>query len=236
MTLPVGGVLFDLDGTLVDHDGAVTSALGRWLPLLGVPASPDLVEAWFAAEERHFPAWRTRAISFAEQRRRRLRDFLPLIGHGVGDDDELDAVFAGYLDHYQAAWTAFDDVAETLAVLRGRGLAVAVLTNGTVEQQNAKLTAVGLAGRVGPVVTAEELAAGKPHRDAYLAGCERLRLPPAAVLHVGDRYDLDVLAPRAAGLQAVHLDRRGAGPPEERRRIRSLRDLGSYLSGGAGAD
>jgi putative hydrolase of the HAD superfamily len=45
------------------------------------------------------------------------------------------------------------------------------------------------------------------------------------VLSVGDRHDLDVLPARAAGLQAVHLDRLDAGPTDEPHRIKSLRDL-----------
>ena len=44
----------------------------------------------------------------------RLRDVLPLIDIPVGDDAELDDVFSGYLRHYEAAWTCFDDAEETL--------------------------------------------------------------------------------------------------------------------------
>jgi putative hydrolase of the HAD superfamily len=199
-----------------------------------VTAADSHLEAWLAAEQRHFPAWRSRRITFAEQRRRRLRDFLPVIGLRVGSDAELDQVFAGYLSCYEAAWTAFDDVDAALGQLHRRGVRVAVLTNGTVEQQHAKLTRVGLAGRVGPVVTAEELTAGKPDPGAYLAVCRRLELPPQDVLHVGDLHDLDVLAPRAAGLRAVHLDRLDQGPHDEQSRITSLRDLDDHLGGAQG--
>ena len=88
---PDVGAFFDLDGTLVDHEGAVVRALHDWLPRIGVApdAVPPLVSTWFAAEERHFASWRSGEISFAEQRRRRLRDVLPLIGRSVPDDAEL---------------------------------------------------------------------------------------------------------------------------------------------------
>lgn len=110
----IRAVIFDLDGTLIDHVGSVTKALERWLPELGVSLTDELLAAWFKAEEKHFPAWRSREVTFAEQRRRRLRDFLPLVHTTVGDDADLDDVFAGYLRHYEAAWTCFDDVEETL--------------------------------------------------------------------------------------------------------------------------
>lgn len=228
---PVDAVIFDLDGTLVDHVGSVTAALHGWLPSLGVVATDGLADAWFDAEERHFPAWRSRQISFAEQRRRRLRDFLPLIGIDPGDDKDLDAIFAGYLASYEASWTKFTDVDAALNALDDAGLKTAVLTNGTVEQQTAKLKAVGLRGRTGPVFAAEELGAAKPDPSTYLTVCTQLDVHPGAALHVGDLYELDVLAPRAAGLQAVHLDRADRGPHDEEHRITSLDQLSDHLTG-----
>jgi putative hydrolase of the HAD superfamily len=218
------GVLFDLDGTLIDQDGAVTDALESWLPELGVEPTAETHELWLTLQERHLVAWRERTISFAEQRRRRLRAFLPAVGISYVED-ELDDVFAGYLRAYERAWRRYDDVEEALALVAAAGLAVAVLTNGTSEQQNDKLARVGLAGRVGPVYTVEDLGVAKPHAGAFLGACERWGLPPEAVLSVGDRHDLDVLAARAAGLRAVHLDRLDAGPHSERHRIRSLPEL-----------
>ena len=89
---------------------------------------------------------------------------------------------------------------------------------------------MGLTGRAGPVWTAEDLGAAKPSPDAFLRACDRWGLPPAAVLHVGDRHDLDVVAARAAGLRAVHLDRDGAGPPGPHPRITTLRSLAAVLA------
>lgn len=221
----VTAVIFDLDGTLLDHEGSVTAALAAWLPDLGATATADLVDAWFAAEERHFPAWESRQVTYAEQRRRRLRDFLPLIGITPGDDDHLDAVFADFLACYQRAWTAFDDVHSTLAAMASTDLEIAVLTNGAAEQQNAKIDALGLRDHVRGVFTAEDLGAAKPHPSTYLTVCAALGVDPATTLHVGDRHDLDVLGPRRAGLDAVHLDRPGLGPHDEPRRISSLDQL-----------
>ncbi|WP_307871947.1 HAD family hydrolase [Micromonospora sp. U21] len=225
------GVLLDLDGTLIDHEGAVADALRSWLPTLGVSATAEVLQLWSAAQERHLIGWRERRISFQEQRRRRLRDFLPALGVPFVDDEaHLDDVFAGYLRWYEKSWRVFDDVEETLTAIHRAGLQTAVLTNGTIEQQNDKLARVGLAGRVGPVYTAEELGAAKPASEAYLAACQRWGLLPTAVLHVGDRYDLDVEAARSAGLRAVHLDRTNERPIDTPDRIVSLSELIRLLS------
>lgn len=159
-----------------------------------------------------------------------MRDFLPLVGSTPpGDDDGLDQLFAGFLACCEASWTTFPDVDGALVALAGTTLELAVLTNGSTQQQNAKLEAVALGGRVGRVFTAEELGVAKPDPSAYLSVCRSLGADPSGVLHVGDLYDLDVIAPRAAGLQAVHLDRFGTGPREEPARIASLDQLPALL-------
>jgi len=223
-------VLLDLDGTLLDHRTSVRLALQRWTDELRPPHVPEeLPEAWSAAEQRHYPAWREGSASFAEQRRRRLRDVLPLLGLPVGDDDELDAVFTGYLAAYEVAWTAFPDVDEALAGLAAAGLPTAVLTNGTASQQRAKLVALGLLDRVGPALTAEELGVAKPDPRTFARACERLDRAPAQVVSVGDDHALDVVAARAAGLRAVHLDRREEGPAAEAHRTTTLRGLADLV-------
>jgi putative hydrolase of the HAD superfamily len=147
-------------------NGSVAGLSGRVGELLG---ADWLINAWFEAEHRHFPAWRARQITFAEQRRRRLRDFLPLIGVAPGDDENLDEVFKGYLERYEVSWTKFDDVEPTLAMLANSEIKIAVLSTGTLDQQTAKIEAVGVHGQVGPLFTADELGAAKPDPSTYLA-------------------------------------------------------------------
>jgi putative hydrolase of the HAD superfamily len=224
-------VILDLDGTIIDHRGAVRQALEVWLPSLGQVGDEQLFDAWIAAENRHYPAWRSREISFAEQRRRRLRDFLPLIGQPVGDEGDLDVLFEGYLSAYAASWAAYPDAEPALDELAESGVRLAVLTNGTDEQQNAKLSAVGLRGKTGPVFSSEELGVAKPGHRSYLEVCARMQVAPARTVHVGDLYDLDVVAPREAGLQAIHLDRYNAGPLTEPLRVSSLAQVPGMIAG-----
>ncbi|MBA8793757.1 putative hydrolase of the HAD superfamily [Friedmanniella endophytica] len=219
---PVEALVLDLDDTLFDHTGSARDALAAWLPGLGAEATPELVDFWFRVEEVHFESWRSGRISFAEQRRRRLRDLLPVLGHPVGTDDELDATFEGFRSRYQACWRPFPDVHPTLARW-WRRVPIAVLTNGSDVQQRAKVAAIGATPYLVDVFTAEALGTPKPDPRSYRTVCAALGVPPERVLHVGDRYDLDVVAARAAGLQAVHLDRSGTGPDPDA--VRSLTAL-----------
>jgi len=94
----ISAVVFDLDGTLFDHFSSARRGLRQWPAGLDVVLTNDLASAWFEAEERHAISWREGVVSWAEQWRRRRRDFLPLIGVSVGTADDLDEAFvAGYL-------------------------------------------------------------------------------------------------------------------------------------------
>ncbi|MBB2942651.1 putative hydrolase of the HAD superfamily [Actinoplanes lutulentus] len=223
----LNGVLFDLDGTLGDHDGSVEAALGAWLPSIGVPASAENRALWEKITERHLAAWRRREIGYAEQRRRRLTEFLPLVGVSC-EADELDTIFSGYLAHYDTGYRAYGDAVAAVAAAVEAGLAVAVLTNGSAAQQRGKLARIGLSS-IASVFTPDDLGVAKPDPDAFRIACSRWGIAPGSVLSVGDNHAFDVLAARAAGLRAVHLDRTGAGPASEAHRISTLRELATYL-------
>ncbi len=219
-------VLFDLDGTLLDHQAASIAAVNSWLASYGISQTEieAVVPYWFELEQRHYSAWRAGEISFHEQRRRRTRDFFHAVGITVQARD-LDAVFTDYLTGYEAAWTAFDDAAPALHRIAATGLRIGVLTNGDHAQQTAKLAAIGLIDHCGPVLASSVLPAAKPDPRAFTEACSRLGADPARALMVGDNYEIDVLGARAAGLPAVHLDRSAECPEPDSDRISTLRDL-----------
>ncbi|PZF83762.1 HAD family hydrolase [Jiangella anatolica] len=222
-------MVFDLDDTLFDHSGAAAHGLGAWLATFHGPATPELTAAWFELQNRHFAAWRDGLVSMAEQRRRRIDGLFALLGRPAPDPAGLDALWAEYAAAYRTGWRRFDDAEAALALVAAAGLRTGILTNGPDELQNDKIATIGLIGRVGPVVTAESLGCAKPDPRAYAGLCAALGLDPASVLYVGDDHELDVVAARAAGLRAVHLDRRGTGPAGERDRIASLHELAAHL-------
>lgn len=88
-----------------------------------------------------------------------------------------------------------------------------------------KLRTTGLLELCGPVFASSELPAGKPDPRAYAAVCERLGVRPAQALMVGDNYEPDVVAAKAAGLRAVHIDRAGDHALAECSCIRELTEL-----------
>ncbi|MEU8245662.1 HAD family hydrolase [Nonomuraea sp. NPDC048916] len=222
------GILFDLDGTLLDHRAAANTAITAWMSGRA-PGHPRLDEAagvWTALEEPHLAAWQRGECSWEDQRRRRIREFCLEIEITVPGD--LDAAFAAFVEHYRRGWVAYPDAARAVAALDGFRLGV--LTNGTQEMQEAKVRAIGLGGLVGPVLTGEVLGSFKPLAASYTGAAAALGLAPEEVLLVGDDVDKDVTGPAVTGMRSVWLDRHGTRPaPAGFPRITSLAQLPSLV-------
>ncbi|MGW5189554.1 HAD family hydrolase [Kribbella sp. NPDC004138] len=201
-------VVFDLDNTLFDHTGCAVAGLRSWVTELGITPTDELIAEWFVIEEDQFSRFLAGELTHQGQRRGRLRAFLPVLGLPVpGADAELDEVFTGYLTQYTNNWIAYPDARPALEVARSNGWRVGVLTNGSTRQQNAKVAAIGLADLIDVVCTSEALGVSKPDPLAYQRVCEALGVEPGETLMIGDNLELDVIAARAAGLSAHHLDR-----------------------------
>jgi 5'-nucleotidase len=118
---------------------------------------------------------------------------------------------------------------ETLATLRGRGVATAILTNGWSPLQQRKI-ARALAADAPPILlVSDALGAVKPERAAFDALVAALRVPRESLWYVGDNARGDVGGALAAGLRAVWFDWEGQSYPQDLPpptiRISALREL-----------
>lgn len=202
--------------------------MGAFLEHLGAECSQQLTRAWFRIEQANYDRFLAKGLSFEEQRRERLREFLPLVGIAVPrTNGELDELFAKYLQSYEEAWTAFPEAVTTVRVVRAMGLPVAVVTNGNHNQQSSKISRIGLEGLLDGIFSSELMNHAKPEPEAFTAPCQSLNVLPSETLYVGDNYRVDVEGARNAGLRALHLDREG---PKRERTIQSLAELPSLLA------
>lgn len=226
-------VLFDLDGTLVDHDGAAAAAVEQWLTGAGLARAENIagqVLAWHEIAERHLPSYRAGKLTFQGQRRARLREFLPLLGIDATawPDHRLDEMFADYLAAYEAAWRCFPDVRPCLDNLSGI-TRVAALSNGDQDQQQDKVTRTGLGGYLEVVLTSGGLGVAKPHPEIFALACRELGVPPQHTVYVGDRLDVDALAATTAGLHGIWLARTSGNAPPGVEKINTLAQLPPLL-------
>lgn len=207
------GVGFDLDGTLFDHEGAATTAIERYIRGLGETPTKNITGLWFAAEAVHYEEWRAGRITFAEQRRRRLRTLLAALKiTGIDTDADLDAAFQNYLAEYEAAWRPYPDAVHLLAELKQQGTKIGVLTNGDHAQQLAKLRRTGLLPYIDAVCSSEQIGYAKPDPRAFRALVRMLAVPAGSLIFIGDNPDLDIAAARDAGIRASLVDRHADTP------------------------
>ncbi|WP_199096102.1 phosphoglycolate phosphatase [Dyella sp. ASV21] len=179
------GVLFDLDGTLLDSATDLYAALKTQCEEVQVAVPPY-------AMVREVVSRGSRAI---------LRCAFPDIG-----DTELLALVPRYLELYQAVMAQhthpFDGINELLAAIEGQGLRWGIVTNKPGFLTDELVERIGWASRAAAVVSGDTLPVKKPDPAPVLLACEQAELDPARCLFVGDDRR-DVMAGKAAGLYTV---------------------------------
>lgn len=204
---PVEAVLLDMDGTLVDSDGAVERIWSDWATSHGV--DPDAVVAVChgatpQSTMRRFRPDLTDAVIEAQTRENMRRETM----------DVADVVAAPGAEHL-------------LGTLADLGLPWAVVTNADRDLALARLDAAGVNRPV--LVSVDEVDIGKPHPASYELGADRVGAPIERCLVVEDS-DSGIAAGRAAGAVVVGL-RHDDGDV----RVEHLGELAQLLTGRSGS-
>ena len=122
--------------------------------------------------------------------------------------------------------TTYSETIDVLSAVRAMGLKTAVASN--LAQPYGKPIIDQLGTMLDVVCFSFELGTVKPDPKFYEALCHKLDCKPSEILMVGDTWRCDYAGATAAGLQALHLDRRGRANPE--RQPVSINDLNGVLS------
>ncbi|AXH94847.1 HAD family hydrolase [Ornithinimicrobium avium] len=212
----VGGVLLDVDDTLVGTRAAMVRAGRAAARVVWPDAAPWRVdragERYREDPEGHFRAFTRGEHAFEEMRARRVEDVARWLGQEPAGSD-LDRWTPAFDRAFAEALHVFDDVVEVLETCRERGWRTALLTNSSAAYTRDKLELAGLTRAVAEltagVVTKDTLGIGKPAPRVFHHGCRLMGLEPGQVVYVGDELDVDTCGALAAGLGAAWLRRPG---------------------------
>jgi len=214
---PMKTLLVDLDDTLLDYSGGVDECWHAACAAVAAPAGVDpaaLVEV-LRASRRWF--W-----SDPERHRRERVDMLgawsKITAHaldqlGSADEGLAAAVAHAFAERRWQRMDLFPGVRATLEQLQGRGVALALVTNGDKGHQRRKIEQHDLARFFDVIVIEGEFGAGKPDETVYRHALELLGASAREAAMVGDHLEFDVLAPQRLGMRGIWVDTEGTGLP-----------------------
>ncbi|WP_432077005.1 HAD family hydrolase [Streptomyces wuyuanensis] len=179
-------VIFDLDGTLVDSEPNYYEAGRRVLAGYGVT---DFT--W----EHH-----TRFIGIGTRETlERLSEEYRL---GAPIDDLLAGKNRAYLELARAGTEVYPEMRKFVEMLEAEGVPMAVASGSSRAAIEAVLTGTGLDASLTTLVSAEEVAHGKPRPDVFLEAARRLGTEPAHCVVVEDAPP-GAAAAHAAGMRCI---------------------------------
>ncbi len=134
---------------------------------------------------------------------RRIYDRIPELGE-VAFDAWFEALYRRFGE--AGAWRFYDDVEPALRKLRERGLRLGVVSNWDTRLRGI-CAGLGLDRLVDFIVISAEVGVRKPDPRIFHAALEQAGVAASEALHVGDLPEEDVAGARAAGIEAVLIDR-----------------------------
>lgn len=177
----IRGLLFDLDGTLVDTIGLIVASYQHAIrTVLGEELDEVTARRWIG------------------------RPLLPVFlevspEHGR----ELDRVYREWnLANTQRLIRPYPGVSDLLTRLTRAQWAMAVVTSKRRPMAELALTSVGLDGLITVAAALEDTSEHKPDPAPLRHGARRLGLPPHDCVYIGDAV-VDLLAARAAGMASI---------------------------------
>lgn len=181
------GIIFDLDGTLIDSLDDIADACNRTLLAHGFPTHP-------ADAYKHF---------IGDGLRNLIIRALP---EDHRDDQTIAACSATYSADYGRHWDIkthlYPGMADALSALAARGLRLNVLSNKPDEFTQACARRYLAPWSFSVIMGASDRFAHKPDPAAALEIARILKLPTGRILYVGD-MPVDMITARNAGFLAI---------------------------------
>lgn len=209
-------VLFDAAGTLIEVARPVGETYAEIASIFGSTADEAALSrafriAWGTMPPLAFPDHATSGLESAEYDW--WKELVERTFGQVEGSANLDGCFERLFDHYAdpRAWRVFPDVRETLRTLRERDIALAVVSNFD-SRLPPLLEALGLAPFFQAIVHSSAAGAAKPAREIFDLALALVGVEAGQALHVGDSPTADLEGARAAGIDALLIQRDTPSP------------------------
>jgi HAD superfamily hydrolase (TIGR01509 family) len=178
---PVKGIVFDLDGTLVDSLPTTFEAFNHGIVKCGGrPHSPSEIMGYFGAGEGEI--------------------FAQILGRDRAQ--EAYAASRSYLDQNLDRVPLHEGVEELLNSLQSRGIPISIVTGRSWNTTEVILKHHSLLERFVTIIANDHVEKPKPSPLGIQLALSRMQIDPNHAIYAGDSH-VDILAARAAGSRAV---------------------------------
>ncbi len=146
------------------------------------------------------------------------------------------AIVAAYCAQVEAVRCVLPGSIEALTTIRGMGIKLALVTNGSAITQRAKVERFALAPLFDAIVIEGEFGLGKPERAVYAHVLSCLGVVAGDAWMVGDNIEWDVAAPMRLGMRGIwispgHQVGGGASAPVAYAIMPDLPALAAFIAG-----
>ena len=200
---PIAGVLFDLDGTVLDTAPDLVASANWALVTEGLPPCPlDEAKPYISGGARTMLSyWIVKTVE-----QRPVFNF-PMVNEVSAEHDDL---FSRLIDrmlvHYEAnvanQTAYFSGMESVLDALDDRGLPWGIVTNKQSRLTNPLAEALKLSQRTPCIISGDTTPKSKPHPLPLLEASQRLGVDPGYCVYVGDSAR-DIEAGRRAGMATL---------------------------------
>lgn len=191
---PLRAVLFDLDNTLMDRNGALL----HYIALFAEHFAPQIdgmtqaqVETIFVEADGGGYTPKPVALEKVRQSLRWKRR------------PSLDEIQVHYHEAYPNCALEMPGAKKTLSTFRERGLKTGIITNGTTRTQNIKIDLLGFRSLIDMAIVSETVGVKKPDARIFAQALAGIQSAANEAIFVGDHPQNDVLGAHAAGMHAV---------------------------------
>ncbi len=208
----INAIVFDIDGTLLDHEHALSKSLFSLYSLMknGIPhvSFNEFFTTWKMKTDQYINEYLDGRISFEQQRILRVQKVFEKWDCHLSTE-KAKHLFKQYLVNYEQNWILYDDVVPCLAMLKSQPLGI--ISDGDGEQQREKLAYTEIISFFSSIIISGEVGLRKPAPEIFKKCAKELNFSLDEILYIGDQLEKDVLGAINAGTQGVWIDRTNQG-------------------------
>lgn len=214
-------ILFDLDDTIISFEGVSEEAWKKCCSDFIKEYLPDFTEQELLSQINTTRKWywndpvrhKVGRSDLIKARREIVKIVLDNLK--IYDEDQSNSLADSFSAHRVELICLFPNSLNTLTELKSKNIKLGLITNGTSNDQRAKLNRFNLTDFFDIILIEHEIGFGKPDLRVFMKALEYLNLEVKDVWMVGDNLVWDIHAPQQLGIYSIWNDYQNKGLPKD---------------------